>query len=619
MSTLKKTIKAGFIYLVLATLVGSTIYFATLFFGQKPLHVAKKQWNPAKASDQGIDESRLKQAADYIESRLPLAQGLIIIKDGKTVLEKYYWRGGPQEKDYLHSLNGVVLHALVGIAIEQKILTDVNQPLADFFPNSFKHFNGDAKKLTVEDLLKIHAPTIWGDNIQDYWELFYAKDKVSASLATLVSTTGVPHPAAKFAANFLLATIIEKVTSSTVFEYANVQLFKPLGISTYDEINNQNEYQDDFLGFRLKTLDLAKLGYLILHKGSWQGVQLIPQEWVEKITTLNPGEHRDSYGSWKPGTFNGLSTFTAKGDGGQYIVLAPNIDLVIAISSKSQFPLSLISGYDTLIKLIMNSVGEISSPEESARLYSDQDTRAYFEPNFIFTTSVPDEIRQFFIRFSKDIASNDIHKVAFHYAKGYWSAQDGFRTVYETWGKIFNGGSGELESVQIHKIRIDKNRAYLRGLLKLSYMNMNEGSIGWFPLENLIKLNGRWLWLGSPDHADILDRDEYFDAELSTEIHEFINRCGQSFLHSSTKKENGCFSKNFNVSGLTPPQLQKYLQPFTADRDVKLHITKVETSGKERLVEGYLKNSLIGDLNLPPFMRIVQENGQWRWAGNDSH
>ena len=75
--------------------------------------------NPAEAADQGIDPKLLKKAAEYIETRLPLARSMIIIKNGKTVHEKYYWKGGPQEKDYPHSLNGPILHALLGIAIGQ--------------------------------------------------------------------------------------------------------------------------------------------------------------------------------------------------------------------------------------------------------------------------------------------------------------------------------------------------------------------------------------------------------------------------------------------------------------------------------------------------------------------
>ncbi len=614
---LTSQIKKLLIYAILVVLVGSLVYFSALFYGQKPLHVAKKQWNPAEASEQGLDPGRLKQASDYVENRLPLARGLIIIKNGKTVLEKYYWKGGPQEKEYLHSLNTIVLHALIGIAIENKELADVRQPLADFFPGSLQGVGQDVKKMTVEDLLRVKEELIWGDKIPKYWQLFYAYDKVSASLGALRSVKDNPQSAARFAANFLLAKIIEKATSLSIFEYANIHLFKPLGITTYEQMDEQGEYRDAFLGFRLKTLDLAKLGYLVLHQGRWQGTQLISQKWLENMESLNNDSLR-FLGVWPVEMFNNFKIVKAKGEGGQFVIFSPELDIVIAISSESLFPLSLISGYDTLIKLIMNSVNEASDPQESAGLYSDSEKHAYYEPNFIVTTPVPEDIHAFIIRFSKDIATNDIHKIAYHYAKGYWSDYDGFRSVYQFWGKIFNGGSGDLESVHIRKIRVDNNRAYLRGSFKLSYMNMNEGSFGWFELENLIRLNGRWLWLGSPDYGDILDRDDYFDAEIPDSLQEFMKRCVRSFPASYVQKGKGCYSENFNFHGLTQAQLQEYLQPLTAKKDGKVHLTKVEKLGADWLVEGYVKNSLIGDLSLPPFMRIVQKNGQWRWSGNEA-
>jgi len=617
MKSLTTQMKKLLIYAILVVLVGSGIYFGTLFYGQKPLHVAKKQWNPAKASEQGIDPVRLKQAAEYVENRLPLARGLIIIKNGKTVLEKYFWKGGPKEKEYLHSLNSLILQALIGIAIEQKELTDVRQPLIDFFPDSLQGVSEDVKRMTVEDLLGIQAELIWGDRIPQYWQLFYARDKVSASLAALRSAKDNPQPAARFAANFLLAKIIEKLTTLNVFEYANVHLFKPLGITTYGEVDRQGEYRDAFLGFQLKTLDLAKLGYLVLHHGRWQGEQLIAQEVLENIESLDDGAPSQSIGTRKPEMPYGFKIVEVKGEGGQFVVFSPKLDMVIAISSESLFPLSLVSGYDTLIRMIVSSVNEVSGSEESAHLFSDSEKHAYYEPNFIITTPVPEDIRGFIIRFSKDIATNDIHKIAFHYAKGYWSNYDGFRSVYEFWGKIFNGGSGELESVHIHNLRVDNNRAYLRGFIKLSYMNMNEGSFGWFPLENMIRLNNRWLWLGSPDYGDILDRDEYFDTEIPDDLQKFMQRCVHFFPGSSSRQEEGCYVEDFNFNGLTESQLQELLQPFTDKREVRIHLTKLEPSDSGWSVEGYVKNSLIGNLDLPPFLRIVHKNGLWRWMGND--
>jgi len=234
--------------------------------------------------DQGFDTKRLKKAAEYIESRLPVVRSMIIIRNGKTVHEKYYWKGGPQEKDYLHSLNGPVLHALLGIAIEEQMLTGPAQSLADFFPDYFPEWQGqNSLPLTIADLLQVQADLIWGDGPLEYWELFYAGDKIEASIQALSVPDGKRNPAAGFAANYLLAEIIRSVSSKNIFEFANQYLFQPMGIETQAEIKDEKGLLNAFVGFQLRILDLAKFGFLIMNEGVWQDGQVLPLGWAEKI------------------------------------------------------------------------------------------------------------------------------------------------------------------------------------------------------------------------------------------------------------------------------------------------------------------------------------------------
>ena len=192
-----------------------------------------------------------------------------------------------------------------------------------------------------------------------------------------------------------------------------------------------------------------------------------------------------------------------------------------------------------------------------------------------------------------------------------------YRSIYGYWKNMFTGGTGELEFVQIEKLRIDNNRAYLRGSVKYSYANMNIGSIGWFDLENLIKLQGRWLWFGSPEYGEILDRDEYFDAEISAELSEFVDDCGPAFTGIKGKNKTSCFSEDFVHNGLRQSQLRELLQPFWEDtRGIKIHITRAEQSGENGLLEGYIENSMIGKISLPTGMKIIKDNGRWKWSGN---
>ena len=350
MRNVKHMLRDLLIFLGLLIAVPSGIYYISMNYGDQRVHLEKKQWNPAEAADQGLDPKQLQKAADYIETRLPLARGMIIIKNGKTVHEKYYWKGGPQEKGYLHSLNTAVLHALVGIAIDRQMLTGPDQQLADFFPDYFPEWQGqDTLPLTVADLLRVQAPLIWGDDVPAYWALFYAGDRIGAAIRALSEPDGRTHPGAVFAANFLLAEIIGAVSAKDVFDFADRHLFAPMGSTTLAELRDKKELMDPFIGFRLTALDLAKFGYLVIHEGVWQDRQIVPRDWIQEISTeLSHDPEDGSWGGWQLVMIDGLKSYMAKGEGGQYLVLVPGIDMLVALSSKSRFPLSVNTGYDKL-------------------------------------------------------------------------------------------------------------------------------------------------------------------------------------------------------------------------------------------------------------------------------
>jgi len=617
----KRLIKDILFFLVLMLLHVVYVYYYSTTQGDKRIHLDTIHWNPGVPVEQGVNANRLQRAEKYIDSRLPAARSLIIIKNGKTILEKYYWKGGPQETDYLHSLNSAVLELLVGIALQENMLTGVDQPLADFFPAWFEQNPMQkGRSLTINSLLQVQAPLLWGNDTPEYWQLFYARDKISASLDVLFARHDTTHQAANFAAVFLLSEIIQQVSGKDIFTFADQYLFAPIGITTYAGDPARHNRMQNFIGFKLKTLDLAKLGYLVLNDGSWGGRELVDQGWIRtrmKKAGGPAGPGKNLAGNWQHRTFDEKSGFMAQGEGGQFIVLYPEQGMVVAVNSNSRFPLPQMSGYEPFFELIGQSVlQEGENPENTESYTGDPTERAYYEPNFVFATRVPQELQDFFKDFARDIGTNDVRMVVHHYAKGYEKDDDTFRSVYGNWYKMYAGGTGELESVQINKVRIEKNRAYLRGILKYSYANMQEGIDGWFPIESLIKLRGRWLWFGSPAYADILDRDEYFDAEVSDDISTFIDDCAGAFI-GGYQSGKSCFSESFRYSGAGISQISSMIIPFIKDQvKVKLHLTMVKETGTSRLVEGYFESSGLGEIRLPPGMQIIRENGGWKWLGS---
>ena len=616
----KRLIKDTLFFLALLLLHVGYIYYYSTSLGSKRVHLDAIQWNPAAPEEQGIHPNRLQRAEKYIDSRLPAARSLIIIKNGSTILEKYYWKGGPQETDYLHSLNSAVLELLVGVALQENMLISVAQPLADFFPAWFAQKPVQkGRSLTIDTLLQVQAPLLWGDDTPEYWQLFYAQDKISASLDALFARDDTTHQAANSAAAFLLSEIIQQASGKDIFAFADQYLFAPIGITTYGGDPGRHNPMQNFIGFKLKTLDLAKLGYLVLNDGRWDGREVVDPGWIRmRVNKTGPaGSGKGLAGNWQYRTFAEKNSLMAQGEGGQFIVLYPEQDMVVAVNSNSRFPLPQMSGYDPFFELIGQSVLQEGEKPENFESYVDDPTeRAFYEPNFVFATHVPRELQDFFKGFARDIGTNDVRMVAYHYAKGYEKDEDTFRSVYGNWYKMYAGGTGELESVQIDKVRIEKNRAYLRGMLKYSYANMQEGIDGWFPIDSLIKLRGRWLWFGSPAYASILDRDAYFDAEVSDDIATFIDECAGAFI-GGYQAEKSCFADDFRYNGAGPAQIRGLIIPFLKDRlKVGLHLTKVEQAGTSRLVEGYFESSKLGEIRLPPGMKIIREKDGWKWFGS---
>jgi hypothetical protein len=147
-------------------------------------------------------------------------------------------------------------------------------------------------------------------------------------------------------ATFMLSAIVQKVTGQKVIDYLEPRLFKPLGIQNIDWETNGEGINAGGWGLRLKTEDMAKFGQLFLQKGNWNGKQVIPAAWVEEATTAhiiqnpNATEEQKNTSDWLQGYCYQFwrsrnNSFRADGAYGQYILVLPEKDAVIAITSET--------------------------------------------------------------------------------------------------------------------------------------------------------------------------------------------------------------------------------------------------------------------------------------------
>ena len=626
MKLLKKILMYMGLYLVCLSVITGGVYFVYAFYNEKTFHLDKKQWHPAEPESQHIDPFRLTRALDYVNARLPSARSLLVLRNGKTVVEKYYWHGGPKETDYLHSLNLPLVQVLIGIAIDHQLIQGPEQSLSAFFPKHLnKPLSGDTASLTISHLLKAQAPLIWGDGNHDYWDLFYAGDRIEASLKVIARQQTGFQPAFNFAVAYLLSQVIEEVSGQSIFDFAYRYLFQPLGIKTYAP-GDDDLLRDSMVGFQLKSLDLAKIGYLLSQEGDWEGQQVVSREWVRRLFIRAPRAelNRMPGGSWVKTLIGGHESLVVRGEGGQYIVLIPDLRMVVVKTSTSRFTLPQDNGHDRLLKLIVEAVSEnpdadgiVAKPEQWSIVGSRHATDVY-APNLVFSTPVPRDIREFFHQFAHDIESKNTRSIAQNYAHTYHQKRDFFgRDIFDSpYPLMLSASPPHLQYVQITKIRVEKNRAYLRGRMKFDFVSVFAGLDGVWPLENLIKLKGRWRWLGLPEETAILDRDDYFDAELTEEQERFVKDCSGPLLGQSSLFGNDCFAETFQLAGGGIEYFAERLRPLLQGRSgIDLHVTGVQRNGAAYRVQGYVEGTALGDLRLPDDLHIVKENGAWKWQG----
>jgi CubicO group peptidase (beta-lactamase class C family) len=164
----------------------------------------------------------------------------------------------------------------------------------------------------------------------------------------------VHQPGTKFLYNtlatYMLSAIVQKVTGMTTLDYLKPRLLDPLHISGIDWESDQKGINVGGWGIRVKTEDMAKLGLLYLNKGKFEGKQILPAAWVEEATSKHIDQEPDAsadkkangqYADWLQGygyQFWRSRNGAFRGDGayGQYILMMPEQDAVLIITSESQ-------------------------------------------------------------------------------------------------------------------------------------------------------------------------------------------------------------------------------------------------------------------------------------------
>lgn len=319
-------------------------------------------WKITSLKYVSIDSTKLQNMVDKIyDGTLENIHSIVIVKEGKLVFEQYFpgYKFKYNAKDFkgdftefnqntIHNLASVtksITSILFGIALDKGFIDSVNTKVFNFFPE-YSSLNDSLKdQITLWHLLTMTSGLKWNEQDifyseveNDIIQLFIVQDPVKYILSKPI----IHPPGTNYYYNGgntnLLGKIIQGTSRIKLDGFAKKYLFDPLRITQYEwmHINPDMVYASGDL--KLRPRDMAKIGYLMLNKGTWKSNNIVSPKWIEEST--KPYVHfnsNDGYGyQWWIKKYElgntSFNSFAAEGWGGQNIIVFPDLDVVVVIS-----------------------------------------------------------------------------------------------------------------------------------------------------------------------------------------------------------------------------------------------------------------------------------------------
>jgi CubicO group peptidase (beta-lactamase class C family) len=253
-------------------------------------------------------------------------------RHGNVVAEGWWWPYRPALPHMMHSLTKSVTASGVGLALAEGRFR-LDDRVVSFFPDHLPaQVDDHLAAMTVEDLLTMrtgHAAmtsgSVWRP-LKTSWITEFFKIPV------------VHRPGTKFvytsAASYMLSAIVTRTTGETLKDYLRPRFFAPLGIGDVDwETAMQDGVTPGANGLTWRTADALKLGIVHAQGGRWNGRQLLPADWVSQVGARHGSDGEYGYQWW----LGPDSAYYADGLFGQYSIVFPAHDAVLAITSASRY------------------------------------------------------------------------------------------------------------------------------------------------------------------------------------------------------------------------------------------------------------------------------------------
>jgi CubicO group peptidase (beta-lactamase class C family) len=266
---------------------------------------------------------------------------IMVLNQGQVVAEQWWGDAAPDKPHIMNSVSKSFTATAVGFAISEGLISP-DDTVAGFFPDKVPaDHSPNLEVMTIRNLLTMSTGQVNQPGRGDDW--------IAAFMAAPVDDT----PGATFRYNsmatFMLSAIVQKVSGQKLTDYLRTRLFEPLSISGYRWDESPEGINTGGWGLYITTEDMAKFGQLFLQDGMWNGARVLPEGWVAEASAswIESGpagneQNRAPDNEWSQGYGYQMwrctppGVYRADGARGQYIIVIPDREAVVAITADSR-------------------------------------------------------------------------------------------------------------------------------------------------------------------------------------------------------------------------------------------------------------------------------------------
>ena len=314
----------------------------------------RKEWNFSKPNEVGINQDKLDKARKFqLEQAGNRPYRILIVRYGKIVAE---WNSGidPAKKAAQASASKSTFSSVLGIAIEEGVIRSENDRVVDYYPEMLDVPSGQGPKkgrYAFTDNEEITFKQLIG-NTSGYMKPAEAPGKVFNYQTFGMNV--LTHAVASAYSLYKTANPLQGAGFGTLTEWKIRNPIEGSWSWVYKNFKLHTKARIEVFGYmtvyQMTARDMARIGWLWLNRGNWNGAQIIPSDWIDKATKVSDEiianeplkRHVYGLGFWcnnQGQVWPDLPSvsFAASGAGNQHIWVCPSLDLVV-VQSPGTYP-----------------------------------------------------------------------------------------------------------------------------------------------------------------------------------------------------------------------------------------------------------------------------------------